>query len=64
VFLGPIVGAAALYTLEIVIGQYTQYWQIVLGLILLAIVLLAPEGLSGVILDIRKRFSRSTGHDA
>ena len=48
-FLGPVVGAFV-YTLgqqELV--QQTQSWKLVLGLILLAIVLLRPDGLVGLL---------------
>jgi len=31
--------------LEVFIGQFTMYWQLVLGAILLVIVMAAPEGL-------------------
>lgn len=47
-FFGPILGAFV-YTLgqqELV--QQTQYWRLVLGLILLAIVILRPDGLIGL----------------
>lgn len=47
-FIGPIVGAATLHVLETWISQLTEYWQFVLGSILIAIVLLAPEGIVGV----------------
>jgi len=49
VFIGPLVGAATLYMLEVFIGQYTQYWQLALGLILLVIVLVSPEGVAGLL---------------
>ena len=42
-------GAATLYMLEVFIGQYTQYWQLALGLILLVIVLVSPEGVAGLL---------------
>ncbi len=47
-FVGPIVGAAVLYLLQVFTNQYTTYWPTVLGLILLLIVMVLPEGLVGL----------------
>ena len=58
VFIGPLVGAATLYMLEVFIGQYTQYWQLVLGLILLVIVLVSPEGVAGLLGRLAMRGKR------
>ncbi|MEM9230247.1 MAG: branched-chain amino acid ABC transporter permease [Pseudomonadota bacterium] len=44
---GPVAGAAALVLLEVAIGGYTQYWQFVLGVVLLLVVLFARGGLMG-----------------
>ena len=54
-FIGPVLGAAALYILETVINQYTEYWQIVLGVILLGVVLIAPDGLAGLLSGLKRR---------
>ena len=43
---GP-VGAAVMLSLEEILRLYTDYWHLPLGLLLLAIVLLAPAGLAG-----------------
>lgn len=53
-FIGPILGAAALYLLEVTIHQYTEYWPLVLGTILLIIVMAAPEGLVGLSTRLRR----------
>ncbi|MBN9087879.1 MAG: branched-chain amino acid ABC transporter permease [Reyranella sp.] len=47
-FVGPIFGAAALHLLQTFTNQYTPYWPTVLGLILLVIVLVLPDGLIGL----------------
>jgi branched-chain amino acid transport system permease protein len=57
-FIGPILGAATLYGLEVTIHQYTQYWPIVLGTILLTIVLVAPDGLIGLFKRLRRQIGR------
>jgi branched-chain amino acid transport system permease protein len=47
-FLGPVVGAFV-YTLgHHVLIQHTTHWQLILGAVLLAIVLLRPDGLAGI----------------
>lgn len=48
--IGPVVGAGLYVFLEHVLGDVSDYWQIVLGAILLAIVLFARGGLTGMIL--------------
>jgi len=45
---GGVLGAAALLILEEVLSGYTIHWQLGVGLVLLAVVFLAPRGLSGV----------------
>lgn len=47
-FFGPALGAAVLYFLQVVTVQYTEYWPTVLGVILLAILMFAPEGIVGL----------------
>ena len=54
-FLGPALGAAVLYLLEQFANQVTEYWPAVLGVILLAVVLAAPEGLAGLARRWRRR---------
>ncbi|MGI9451585.1 MAG: branched-chain amino acid ABC transporter permease, partial [Geminicoccaceae bacterium] len=44
---GPIVGAAAFTLLEDQIARF-DYWRLILGLVILTIVTLAPDGLSGL----------------
>jgi len=46
--LGGAVGAAVMLSLEEFLRLYTDYWHLPLGLLLLAIVLLAPRGLAGL----------------
>jgi branched-chain amino acid transport system permease protein len=43
---GGLWGALVLLILEDVIAEYTVYWQFYIGWFLLAVVLLAPRGLS------------------
>jgi branched-chain amino acid transport system permease protein len=58
-FLGPALGAFVFQYGHDVAVQYTQRWQLVLGVILLAIVLVAPDGLVGLFSRARDRLARS-----
>jgi len=52
---GPLVGAVALLVLEEVLSGITEYWQIILGPLLLLVVLFARGGIDGLLLRIRAR---------
>jgi branched-chain amino acid transport system permease protein len=54
-FFGPMIGAAVLHLLNVFTNQYTPYWPTVLGLILLVIVLVLPDGLVGLVAKLRAR---------
>jgi branched-chain amino acid transport system permease protein len=58
-FVGPLIGAAVLYLLQVVTNQYTPYWPTVLGLILLLVVLVLPDGLVGLAKRVGGRASRA-----
>jgi len=45
---GGVIGALALLALEEALSAYTIYWQLPVGIVLLAVVLLAPRGLAGI----------------
>lgn len=47
-FLGPALGAAVYVVLEVLISGKTEYWPLAMGLIIVALVLAMPEGLSGL----------------
>jgi branched-chain amino acid transport system permease protein len=48
-FLGPALGAAVYVVLEVLISGHTEYWPLAMGVIILALVLLMPTGLTGLI---------------
>ena len=45
-FLGPALGAAVYVVLEVFVSGRTEYWPLVMGLVIVALVLLLPEGLA------------------
>ncbi|UHQ96285.1 branched-chain amino acid ABC transporter permease [Natrinema halophilum] len=51
VFAGPTLGALVLIGLEIFLTQMTEHWHIALGLILIPLVLFAPKGILGTLVD-------------
>src|SRR5476649_354655 len=49
---GPVVGAVALLVLEEVLSGVTEYWQIILGPLLLLVVLFARGGIDGLLVQM------------
>lgn len=45
---GPIVGAAVYKTLHVVMVTYTDFWRIILGIVIIVIVVAMPRGLAGM----------------
>jgi branched-chain amino acid transport system permease protein len=52
---GPLFGAVALLVLEEVLSGITEYWQIILGPLLLLVVLFARGGIDGLLGKMRQR---------
>lgn len=46
-FFGPFVGAAVIIVIEDVVGAKTEYWPLIIGLVMMVMVLLLPRGLVG-----------------
>jgi branched-chain amino acid transport system permease protein len=47
-FLGPMVGAAIMVSLRSFVGSYTEYWTLVLGIVLVLLIFFLPEGIMGI----------------
>jgi branched-chain amino acid transport system permease protein len=47
-FLGPALGAAVYVVLEVLVSGRTEYWPLTMGVIILVLVLLMPDGLMGL----------------
>jgi len=58
-FVGPIVGAIAYNYLETYAVGFTVYWQLVLGMVLVLLVLTMPTGLVGTAIQIFERVRRA-----
>lgn len=47
-FLGPMLGAAIIVALRSFVGIYTEYWTMVLGIVLMLLIFFLPEGVLGL----------------
>jgi branched-chain amino acid transport system permease protein len=46
-FAGPILGAAAIVSLRTFVGTHTDYWTLILGVILILLIFFLPDGIMG-----------------
>jgi branched-chain amino acid transport system permease protein len=53
VFLGPTLGAAAVWIIRSLVSSYTEYWSLVLGCILIVAVMFAPQGIAGYLVQVK-----------
>jgi branched-chain amino acid transport system permease protein len=53
-FFGPLLGAAVIILLRTFVSGYTEYWTLMLGIILMLVIIFLPEGVLGYVL---KRYS-------
>jgi branched-chain amino acid transport system permease protein len=47
-FFGPMLGAAIMVALRTFVGSYTDYWTLILGVVLILLIFFLPEGIMGV----------------
>jgi branched-chain amino acid transport system permease protein len=50
-FVGPMVGAAIIVSLRTFVGSVTEYWTLILGVILILLIFFLPEGVMGFLLE-------------
>jgi branched-chain amino acid transport system permease protein len=53
-FAGPVLGAAITVALRTFVGIYTEYWTLILGVILILLIFFLPEGVMGYLLETFK----------
>ncbi|WDP84665.1 MAG: branched-chain amino acid ABC transporter permease [Desulfobacter sp.] len=58
-FFGPFIGAIAMIFIEDFVGAFTEYWSLIIGIIILVILLLFPKGIVGELLELKHRFFKS-----
>jgi branched-chain amino acid transport system permease protein len=59
-FTGPIVGAVVFNYLKTYAVASTEYWQLLLGVVLVVLVLALPSGIVGTAARLAARFTRGT----
>jgi len=50
-FLGPMLGAAIIVSLRTFVGIYTEYWTLILGIVLMLLIFFLPEGVLGYFVE-------------
>ena len=50
-FTGPLLGAAIMVGLRTFVGIYTEYWTLILGVILILLIFFLPEGVMGYAME-------------
>ena len=61
-FFGPFIGAAVIILIEDVIGAHTEYWALIIGLVMMVMVLAFPMGLVGELQRLSARLRKFSAH--
>ncbi len=56
VFVGPILGAGVIWIIRNIVSSYTEYWNLTLGVIMVVVVMFAPQGIAGYFARLRERY--------
>lgn len=62
-FFGPLVGAVSIILIEDIVGAYTEYWSLIIGVIILVMVIVFPKGIVGELMDLPMKFKKSERRD-
>jgi branched-chain amino acid transport system ATP-binding protein len=60
-FFGPIIGAAVYVFFQDLLSSYTKHWMIYFGLMFMAFILFSPNGMMGIIANLRGRMRGGNG---
>ncbi len=55
---GAVIGAFVVVLLQDFLPEITEHWQLLMGVIIIAVVLFLPNGIAGIIQSVGHRFSR------
>jgi len=64
-FIGPVLGAAIIVALRTFVGIFTEYWTLILGVVLILLIFFLPEGVMGYVQELfkpRTREATEGGH--
>ena len=59
-FLGPMLGAAIIISLRTMAGIHTEYWTLILGIVLMLLIFFLPEGVLGFVESKIRKSERET----
>jgi branched-chain amino acid transport system permease protein len=59
-FIGPVIGAALVSYLQVMLSDLTEIWQLYFGLLFIGMVMFAPFGIAGLIMMHRQLVRRGT----
>ncbi len=62
-FFGPVLGTAIIISLRTFVGKYTEYWTLILGIILILVIFFLPEGVMGYIQEWIKPAMKEAGQE-
>jgi branched-chain amino acid transport system permease protein len=60
-FAGPILGAAITVSLRTFVGKHTEYWTLILGVLLILLIFFLPEGVMGYFVNLFKPKRKKAG---
>lgn len=55
-FFGPFVGAVCILLIEDIVGAHTEYWSLIIGVIILLMVIVFPKGIVGELMGFLSKF--------
>ena len=58
-FFGPLIGAISIILIEDIVGAHTEYWSLIIGVIILVMVIVFPKGIVGEVMEKMPKFSSS-----
>ena len=64
IFLGPALGAGIIISLRTFVGIYTEYWTLILGVVLMLLIFFLPEGVLGLLIKKTMPIAEKEGEDA
>jgi branched-chain amino acid transport system permease protein len=62
-FAGPVLGAAVIVSLRTFVGAYTEYWTLIIGVLLILLIFFLPEGVMGFLVERFKGKQEKTQTD-
>ena len=64
IFMGPALGAVIIISLRTFVGIYTEYWTLILGVVLMMLIFFLPEGVLGLFIKKITPVAEKEGTDA